>query len=129
MKAAKSLPDVLSAPHFTVWPASLQVSRNNQRATLLDTSPKPLSELLCRGWRCSLNPEFNCLYVDLLPGQRRSMHYWVKRFGMLGHEHCLLARLPRTQVLLYRPVCTYSGEDSLCFHYLNRVPSLVHLEC
>lgn len=128
MKVAKSLPDVLSTPHFTVWPASLQMSRNKQKATLHDTSSKPLTNLLCRSWRCFLNPEFNCLYVDLLPGQRKSMHYWVRRFGMLGHDHCILVQLPKTQVLLYRPVCAYSGDDSLCFHYLNRVPRLVHLE-
>lgn len=116
------------ASHMTVWPLTMQISRHGQKATLHDLSVKGLSDLVCADWHCSLNPEFNRLAFNLVAGQRQSLHYWVKKFGMLGHENCLVVQLPKTQVLLYRPVCTTNGDDYICFHYLNRIPSLVRLE-
>lgn len=121
MKTAKALPDIASAPHLTAWPVSMQISRCRQKATLQDISSKGLSDLVCNGWHCNLNPEFNCLSVNLVAGQRKSLCHWIKKFSMLGHEHCILVQLPKTEVLLYRPVCTQASEDYLCFHYLNRI--------
>ena len=128
MKTAKTLPDISADPHLTVWPLMMQISRCRQKATIQDISPRGLSDLVCNGWHCALNPEFNCLSLNLMAGQRKSLHHWVQKFSMLGHEHCILVKLPKTEVLLYRPICTQASEDYLCFHYLNRVPSLVHLE-
>ena len=128
MKTSKTSPATASAPHMTAWPLTMQISRCRQKATLQDLSSKGLSNLVCNGWHCSLNPEFNCLSLNLVAGQRQSLHHWVQKFGMLGHENCLVVQLPKTQVLLYRPMCTTNSEDYICFHYLNRIPSLLHLE-
>lgn len=126
--ATKSLSDTSAALYLDTWPATSQTSQCNSQVTLQDLGSRALSNLLCSSWHCALNPEFNCLSLNLRSGQRKSLNCWVKKFGMLGHVHCLRVTLGTHQVLLYRPVCTYFDKDFICFHYLNRVPRLVHLE-
>jgi len=122
---AKTIPKISVDSAFAgAWPVSLQVSRRRQQIILSDMSSHPLADLCCGQWECVLNPEFNSLFLSPAKGQNRFLRYWAKKFGMLGHTHCLAVQLPKSQVILYRPVCVQADGDRICFQYLNRVPSL-----
>ncbi len=125
---AKAIPKITMGSQFVgAWPAVLQTSRRKQKAILHDMSSHPLADLCCEQWECVLNPEFNSLSLRLGQG-KHDLHYWAKKFGMLGHTHCLAVQLPKSQVLLYRPVCVRADGDYICFQYLNRVHSLTEVD-
>lgn len=100
------------------WPIRKNLGRRSEVLKLQDLGSRTLPALTCVQWEHTANPEFNTLILQPHAASRSLARRWVQKFQWLGHTHDLLVVGPELRVQLYRPVCTDSGKDYLCFHYL-----------
>lgn len=104
------------------WPDG-QLTASNLGIRLHFKGKPSLPALRAKGWEVEKNSEFTCVRLDVT-SYPKTFNKWVDVLGQVGQPYNVLITAPPLELLLPRPVCTYSSPGCLFLHYMNVVPCL-----
>jgi hypothetical protein len=103
----------------TSWPKGLPTGVITP-CKLIWTDTEALPPLNARGWHLVQNPDFNQLILGLGENDIHVARKWLNRLQLLGQTENILLSFDKTDIQLYRPVCTFFTDTEITLHYLHK---------
>lgn len=101
------------------WPAGLAPAVTTA-CKLIDTNKQPLAPLNAKQWFLTQNPDFNRLILVLADNDVRVAKRWINKLQLLGQPDNIILSFDKTDIQLYRPVCTFFTNTEITLHYLHK---------